>query len=144
MPVVVIDGIQTAIKKIKSNIAKGFILNKDLSLDSCFVVKGNNLFAHGKTLKEAQTSLLDKILINAPIEERINSFKEEFDVDKRYLAQKFFDWHYRLTGSCLFGRQSFVKEKGIDLKKDMMSVDEFILLTKDSFGGEVIKKLRSN
>ena len=56
-----IDNIPTIITSLKGNIAKGFILNSDFTLSPCFVVKHNNLFAHGETLHEAQQALESKL-----------------------------------------------------------------------------------
>ena len=39
------------------------------------------------------------------------------------------------------GRMAFCLDKGIDLEKDTYSVVEFIRLTKDAYGGEMIRKL---
>ena len=49
MNVVEIDGVPTAIKKIRGNIAFGYVFEK-MQLKPCYVVKQNNLFAHGKTV----------------------------------------------------------------------------------------------
>lgn len=42
-----IDGIQTIIKSVRGNIAQGFILKNDLTLQPCYIVKEQNYFAHG-------------------------------------------------------------------------------------------------
>ena len=39
------------------------------------------------------------------------------------------------------GRRNFAAEHGIDLDKDEFTVDEFIKLCCDSYGGEIITKL---
>ena len=39
------------------------------------------------------------------------------------------------------GRSQFVREKGIDLEMDTFTVDEFVTMCKDHYGGEIIKKL---
>lgn len=118
MTVYNIDCVPTIIKNIKLNIAKGFILNSDFTLEPCFIVKRNNLFAHGKTLKKATKSLEDKIFDDMDVEERIELFLQEFEIDKKYPAMKFFDWHNKLTGSCEMGRMSFAKNHEIDLEND--------------------------
>ena len=135
-----IDRIPTIITNIKNNIAKGFILQEDFTLQSCFVVKENNLFAHGKTLHEAMTSLNKKLFENLPVEERIGMFLKEIKPDKTYSGQIFFEWHNKLTGSCLMGREQFVKENRLSLEKQY-TLNEFIELTKNAYGGEIIKKL---
>ena len=140
--VYIIDGVQTILKSIKGNTAEGFILTDDLELEETFVVKSGNNFAHGKTLKEANKSVLSKVFNTMSIEEKIDAFLQEFDLSKKHSAKKFFDWHNKLTGSCLQGRKVFCKEKGIDLEKDSFTVLEFIELTENSYGHEVITKLK--
>lgn len=137
-----IDECATIITNIHNNIAKGYILNKDLSLSSCYVAKGNDLFAHGKTIKEAVAALQNKIFARLDIEERIDLFLKEFsDIDKKYPAKAFYDWHNKLTGSCEMGRDMFVKNGGYDLEKDMFTVKEFINITRNEYGGDIIKQL---
>ena len=71
-----IDDINTIITSTKGNIAKGFILNKDLTLAKTYVVKTNenNYYAHGITLAEAISSLENKIFDDIDINEKINLF----------------------------------------------------------------------
>jgi hypothetical protein len=141
MKICTIDGIPTVLTSIKGNIAKGYILNGDLSLTPCYVVKTNNLFAHGKTLHEAQRALQGKLFRDMSEDERIKMFITEFPtLNTMVKNQELFDWHNKLTGSCLMGRKQFVKNNNISLEENM-SVYDFIELTKDSYGGDVIKKL---
>ena len=87
-------------------------------------------------------SLEDKTLLNSPIEKRIENFKKQFkNYDKKFKASLFYDWHFKLTGSCKMGRDSFVKNNNINLSKDKLSVDEFVKLTENQYGGEIIKRL---
>ena len=137
-----IDGVQTIIESIRGNIAKGHILKNDLSLTPCFVVKDSGKFAHGETLHEAFEALQEKLYDDSTEEERIRKFREHFtDFSKKYPARELFVWHHVLTGSCKAGREAFCHDKGIDVDKDEFTVHEFIRLTKDSYGGETIKKL---
>jgi hypothetical protein len=136
----IIDGVKTIIYSIRNNIAKGAIVNNDLTLSPCYIVKQENKFAHGKTLKEAQISLLEKLLISKPIDIRLEEFKNSFpEIDGKYNAKDLYDWHYLLTGSCKMGRDSFVKDNSIDLSKKY-SVREFIDYTIDSYKGDIIKQ----
>ena len=140
--VYVIDEMPTIIKSIRNNVAKGFILNEDFTLEETFVVKENNQFAHGKTLHEAFQSLQEKLYDDSIEEERLEAFKEHFkDFSVKYFAKELFAWHHVLTGSCKQGRESFCKQHGIDLDEDMFTIYEFVKLTKDSYGGDIIKKL---
>ena len=135
-----IDNVQTIIYHVHGNIAKGAILGDDLTLTPCYVVKGDNMFAHGETLAKAQEALRDKMFEDMDEDERIDAFLCEFELDRKYSNKLFFDWHNRLTGSCEMGRKEFVKRHGIDLDGEM-TVAEFINFTKDDFGGEIIQRL---
>ena len=140
--VYIIDGVQTIIKSVRGNVAKGFILQDDLTLKPCFIVKENNLFAHGNTLHDAFTALQEKLYDESTEEERISKFKEHFnDFSKKYPASDLFVWHHTLTGSCKAGREAFCRDHGIDVNKDSFTVYEFIELTKNAYKGEIINKL---
>ena len=137
-----IDTVPTIIEHVRNNIASGYILQNDFTLTKCFIVKENNYFSHGSTLKEAYKSLFKKLNNNYTIEEKIIKFKNEFkDFSKKYPAKSFFVWHNVLTNSCKLGRLSFVKDKNINLEKDFFTVYEFIELTKNLYNGENIMKL---
>ena len=141
-PIYVVDNIPTIITNVKGNIAKGFILHSDLSLTPCFIVKENNQFSHGNTLHEAFESLQEKLYDDSTEEERILKFKEHFsDFSKKYSAKDLFIWHHVLTGSCKAGREAFCMDKGIDVDNDRFTVYEFIELTKNSYGGDIIRRL---
>jgi hypothetical protein len=136
-----IDGMPTVIEKVHENLAKGFTVNNDLTTRSCFIAKGENKFAHGETFAEAQKALQDKIFADMDTEEKIVVFLKEFQPDVKYNARLFYEWHNKLTGSCEFGRNSFVKNHGIDLENGMYTVAEFIEITKNDFGGEIIRQI---
>ena len=136
-----VDGVSTIIERVRNNVAKGFILNGDFTLTPCFIVKAQNCFAHGETLKEAQEALEEKLFEDMDIDEKIRLFIEKFSLDKEYPAKDFYDWHNKLTGSCEMGRKAFAKDHGIDVDNDQMTVEDFIGLTKNSFGSSVIKQL---
>lgn len=139
-----VDGIQTIIKSVHGNIAQGFILKSDLTLQPCYIVKENNKFAHGDTLHDAFTSLqekLERIYDESTEEERIEAFVKKFpDYDTPYSNRDLFDYHHVLTGSCHMGRESFCKDKGINLDGST-TVREFVSLTKDNYGSETIRML---
>ena len=136
-----IDGVPTILKSVHGNVAKGFILQDDLTLTPCFVVKGGGQFAHGDTLREAMSALNDKLFEDMQEEERIAEFvKAHPDKDKPYPNQDLFDWHHRLTGSCLAGRNAFVKDRGLTLDGST-TVTDFIELTKNAYNGSVIRNL---
>ena len=140
-PIFHVDGIQTIFHRIRGNIAKCSILREDLSFDPCFVVKSGNLFAHGRTLREAQEALQEKLFEDMPEDERIRLFVESHEGGKEYPNQDFFEWHNKLTGSCLMGREQFAREHEVDLNGSM-TVQAFIKLTENAYGGSTIRKLK--
>ena len=139
-----IDGVQTVLVHIKSNVAKGFIVRSDLTTINCFVVKQGNIFAHGETLRDAQKNLEGKLFNDLSVEERIGEFLKVFtSKNKKYPNTMFFEWHNKLTNSCDIGRKTFAKDHQIDVENGAMTVKEFIELTKNNFGGDAIKKLEN-
>ena len=137
-----IDNVPTAIDNIKGNVAQGRILKADMTWEPCYIVRIGDSFAHGETIHDAQRDAQQKHMESAPIEERLNMFKDRFpDCDKPVPAKDLFDWHNTLTGSCLMGRKQWCKDHGINVDADTFTVKEFIELTKDSYGGETIRKL---
>lgn len=139
--VYLVDEIQTIIKSVRGNIAQGFVLNRDLTLQPCYIVKEQNLFSHGETLHDAFMALQEKLYDDSTEEERIEAFVKKFpDYDTPYSNRDLFTYHHVLTGSCRFGRDSFCKDKGINLDGST-TVREFVSLTKDSYGSETIRRL---
>lgn len=140
-----IDGIKTIIESTHGNFAKGYILQMDLTLVPCYVVKVDEVYAHGNTLREAFYALQKKLYNDDTEDERLRIFKEHFpDFSKKYPADELFAWHHILTGSCKVGREVFCRDKGIDINKDSFTIYEFVALTCNSYGGETIKKLIKN
>ena len=143
--VYLIDDMQTIIESVRGNIAKGYILQSDLTLTPCHVVKENGKFAHGNTLREAFEALQEKLYDDSTEEQRLQKFREHFpDFSKEYPAKELFVWHHVLTGSCKAGREAFCRDNGIDIKNDTFTIYEFVALTRNSYGGETIKKLIDN
>ena len=139
--VYMVDETSTIFTSVRGNVAQGFIVQSDLQLIPCFIVKENNKFAHGSTLRDAFTSLQEKLYDDSTEEERIEAFKKRFpDYDEKYDNRDLFSYHHVLTGSCRMGRESFVKDKGLSLD-GKTSVREFVELTKDAYGSYIIKEL---
>lgn len=136
-----IDCVATVINNVRGNVARGFIVNRDLTTTPCVVVKSGNLFAHGDSLKAAEAALQGKIFDNMDVDDKVKAFRERFEPGVKYPAKDFYEWHHKLTGSCEFGRNAFAKDHGIDLDNDEFTVEEFVELTKDSYGGDVIRKI---
>lgn len=134
-----IDGVQTIITSVHGDIAKGFILQSDLTMTPCFVAKVDGFFAHGETARAAVKAARDKAFDGLPQEERITAFLDAIKPNTEYPVMTLYDWHHRLTGSCEAGRKAFAKDHGIDLSADMTR-EAFFELTKDAYGGSVIRE----
>ena len=139
-----IDNVPTIITQIHSNIARGYIINDDLTLESCYIAKAGSFFAHGKTLKDAIADVEAKEAEKLPIEKRIEKFIKVFgSLDSEHTGKEFYDWHHILTGSCKMGRDGFCKDHDIDLEKKY-TVKYFLDITEKSYGGDVIKQVRES
>ena len=139
--VYIVDNTPTIITSVRANVAQGFILQNDLQTIPCYIVKENNKFAHGDTLRDAFMSLHEKLYDDSTEEERIEAFVKKFpSYDTKYDNKDLFAYHHVLTGSCRMGRESFVNSKGLSLD-GKTSVREFVELTKNAYGGDVIRKL---
>ena len=140
MAVHMIDGVPTIITQLRGSVAKGFVLRGDMGLEPCYVVKGTGCFAHGRTLHEAREALLAKMFEDMPEEDRLDAFCAEFKPGEARTVAEFYDWHHRLTGSCTQGRDAFARDHGLSMT-GAMTPEEFIRLTCDAYGGEIIRKL---
>ena len=139
--VYMVDDTPTIIISVRGNVAQGFILQSDLQQEPCYIVKENNKFAHGNTLRDAFTSLQEKLYDDSTEEERIEAFKQKFpSYDTKYDNRDLFAYHHVLTGSCRMGRESFVAGKGLSLD-GKTTVREFVELTKNAYGGDIIRQL---
>ena len=139
-PVYMIDSVPTIITGLRGFAAMGFFVMTDLSKRKTFVVKGGGKFAHGEDLHAAQAALEEKLFDDMPVEEKLEAFREQFTPGEAYTVADFYDWHHRLTGSCTQGRDAFAQDHGLSMS-DAMTPEEFINLTKDAFGGRIIRQL---
>ena len=137
-----IDDVPTLIDSMSGNFAKGRILQNDLTTRPCYIAKVGKYFAHGDTLREAMADAQAKYNNNRPLAERIADFNREFpDRDVKVDAARLFDWHHVLTGSCLAGRKAFCEDRWLDYEHGKYTVNEFIALTREAYGGEAIEEL---
>lgn len=136
-----IDYVRTAIISIRGNVVQGFVFEHNVFPKPCYIVKENGKFAHGSTLRDAFISLQEKLYDDSTEEERIAAFKSKFpDYDTPYANTDLFAFHHVLTGSCRMGRKQFVKNHSIDIN-GATTVRDFVELTKDSYGGSIIRRL---
>ena len=140
--VYMIDGVATLIYGVHGNIATGAIILKDMTLKPCYIAKVGDYFAHGDTTHQATQDANSKYLQDMPEEERIKAFVDAHpSIKDKYPASDLFEWHNTLTGSCRMGRENFCKERGINIEEDSFTIEEFVELTKDSYGGDIIKQI---
>ena len=135
-----IDGVPTIITRVRGNVAKGKIVRGDMGTEAAYIVKGGNCFAHGRTLHEAWAALEDKLFEDMPVEERIDAFAAEFKPGTSRTVADFYEWHHKLTGSCTQGRDAFARDHALKMD-DAMTPEEFIRLTCNAYGGDVIRQL---
>ncbi len=136
-----IDTVPTIITQVHNNFARGYTVKDDLTLQSCYIVRIGNSFAHGKVLKYAVADAEEKELQKMPIKERIAKFIKVFgSLDSEHTGKEFYDWHHILTGSCRMGRDEFCKLHNIDLTHKY-SVGYFLDITKNSYGSDMIQQV---
>ena len=123
-------------------IARGAIVNGDLTTTPCYVAKSGDCFGHGETLRAALDAALDKDFDDLTLAERLAAFRKEMQPGTEYPNTAFFSWHHRLTGSCEMGRRQFARDNGIDVEHGSMTPEAFIRLTEHAYRGDAIRQLR--
>lgn len=115
----------------QNDLYKGEVVNLDLY--------NRSVYKESQALTEPHHNS-QRLWDDLDIEEKIEMFNKKFNRVEKYSGEEFYKWHHILTGSCTAGRDNFVRQNNLDLKK-LYTVDEFIKITKDSYGGNIIKKL---
>jgi len=139
-----VDDIPCIFHSIKGNIAKVTIINQHNYQDEgiAYIAKNDYFFAHGDTIREAVEALNAKYYATLDIETKIAELKKLFQkgaVDVKTLHT----WHGILTGSCKLGRSQFQQEHGLK-NANKLTLNEFITLTENAYGREIIKKLKES
>ena len=137
-----VDLLPTIITQVShGNIARGYIVMMDFTLNPCYIAKVGTYFAHGRTVKDAVEDANSKELRNIPIEDRIKKFIEVFgSLDSEHEGKEFYRWHHILTNSCRMGRDEFCQNHSIDLDKKY-TVRYFLDITSEEYRGDIIKKI---
>ena len=138
--VYLVDDVPTIFTAITGDVAKGFILNSDLTETPCYIAKGRGYFAHGETLREAVDALHEKIFDDLEPDEKISALLGEIKPGQKYKVSIWYDWHHRLTGSCEAGRKAWMRNHSVTMD-DEYTLEEFCDLTKNDYGGAIIKQL---
>lgn len=138
--VYLVDDVPTIFTAVTGDVAKGFILNSDLTETPCYIAKGRGYFAHGETLREAVDELHAKIFDDLEPDEKISALLGEIKLGQKYKVSIWYDWHHRLTGSCEAGRKAWMRNHDVTMD-DEYTLEEFCDLTKNDYGGAIIKQL---
>jgi hypothetical protein len=139
-PVHNVDGVRTLIHNVHGNIAKGHILQADLTLKPCFIAKVDDYFAHGQTAADALQHAEIKAFEDMDEDDRLDAFRAHFGAESRP-GHEYFEWHQKLTGSCEMGRKQFVADHQIDLDKSY-TVAEFVQIVRGAYGWDTVSKLQ--
>ena len=137
-----VDKIPCIFKRVHDNWAEVEVIdNDDFTTKKAFIGKFENVFAHGSTIREAVTDAMTKYYSSLDFDTVKRKLLAEFEAKKRLTVKELYSWHGALTGSCRFGRDEFQKSHNLR-DDDTLSLDEFISLTENAFGGEKVRLLR--
>lgn len=135
-----VDKVPTLIYSVHGDYAKGAILRDDLTLQPCYIARFGNSFAHDYSLRDARREATLKDAGRRIVQERIAAFVTAHpDPDAECDGRDLYDWHNILTGSCEAGRDAWCRDHGLDPDRDRLTVREFLRLTADAYGGEIIR-----
>ena len=126
---IIADNILSKIISKKGNYYKVVNYNE---YEISYIVEDNNTFSHGKTLKEAQESLIYKIT------ERDLSKYENISLDTEITFNEAITMYRSITGACEYGTKSFIDS--LETKKDKYTIKEIIEITKGQYGNEKLKE----
>lgn len=136
-----IDNIPCIIHSIHNNIAKVSIIDIDFfKLTNMYIYKYKNIYAHGLTIQYAKKEAELKFISLQDTQYKIDLFHKTFKNSQKYPFDEFYKWHTTLTGSCSTGKDYFISQNKIS-KIKKYTVKEFIEITKNAYGGEIIKQL---
>lgn len=136
-----IDNIPCIIHTIHNNIAKVSIIDIGFfKLTNMYIYKYNNIYAHGLTIQDAKKEAELKFISLQDTQYKIDLFHKTFKNSQKYPFDEFYKWHTTLTGSCSTGKDYFISQNKIS-KTKKYTVKEFIEITKNAYGGEIIKQL---
>lgn len=137
-----IDDLPTIIIQRNGDYMRGYIVStKDFKVKPCYLAIVGNSIAHGDTLHDAVVDATSKEIKKIPVYKKIERFVAFFPtLDTEVSVEDLHAWHGRLTGSCRLGRDEFIRS--LPNRKDKYTVHEFISLTINAYGGEIIKQLK--
>jgi len=117
--------------KIYSTYYMDIYFNKD-NPSKVFIAEQNNLYAHGKSIKEAIEDLEFKKLSKLGADKHIQRI-----IKQGYMSAQ--DYRF-ITGACRAGTNRFLNDNDLTWE-DRKSIDEVIELTKGNYGYDVFTRL---
>lgn len=125
---IIADGILSKIISKKGNVYK--VVNHKESEPS-YLVKSDDMWAHGQTIEEARDSLRYKISI------RDTSTYDGLGLESELPLDECIKMYRVVTGACEAGVRDFVESREL---KDKYTIRELLELTKGHFGNEVLRR----
>ena len=133
-----VDNIPCIFKSVHENYASVKVIDvNSLELKKAFIGKFENCFAHGATIRDAIEDARSKYYQSLDFDEVKEKLLVEFKEKGKLTVKELYNWHGILTGSCRFGRTQFQTEHNLK-DDDMLTLEEFVDLTKNAFGGDRI------
>jgi hypothetical protein len=133
-----VDNIPCIFKSVHDNYASVEVIDvNSFELKKAFIGKFENCFAHGETIRDAIEDARSKYYQSLDFDEVKEKLLAEFNVKGKLTVKELYSWHGILTGSCRFGRTQFQTEHNLK-DDDLLSLEEFVELTKNAFGGDRI------
>lgn len=136
-----INDVPTVIKSINCGIGHGYIIDNNGKSVEKFVAKSYNIFVFGDSFDEVYDKLYEKDRIKEYSEIFINKFVEHFKLNRKYNFSELAFWHRNLTGACIEGIMLFCKDNNINFENDKMTVQEFLNISKNSYGKSIVKNI---
>lgn len=142
--VLYVDGLPCLIDSVHGDFTRVRILTKkDFTETEGYLARYGSSMAHGKTIREALDDAMEKHLSGIGYEEKKRQLLDLFRTRGKIPVKELYMWHGILTGSCRLGRSHFQEEHGLS-DDDLLTLDEFVELTRDSFGGDRIRGLKES
>ena len=101
--------------------------------ETSYIVKKENVYSHGKTLKEARDGLIYKIF------NRDTSKYNNYTLETVVSHEDAIKMYNCITGSCFSGISYFVEQMQDKIKSEY-TISELIELTKNQYGHKQFKK----
>ena len=117
--------------------AVDIIDEQDWTLSRAYVARWQGEVAHGKTVRQAVEAAKNKYFARMDPGEKKRQLLDLFAEKGRLTVKELYAWHGRITGSCEFGRSRFQEEHGLK-DDDTLSLEEFVELTRNDYGGDLI------